>query len=1140
MQEATSSSRASYRSDPPPFLEDWNSEEENPLNEYEYTEEMEPPPVKRRKLGDVITENPVEFVLPPVSSKYINGQLTYKTWTRGTHTYSSYEYVLYPLNGPIPIKNLQSRQKTKIDLPLLESKTKRRPLKTDLSFLSYIERCIEKPEYCDLGHGYISSTKALPVLDYEKTRHIAVSCVRETFCQNCSRKLERTGKQNPEKGKNYRVCCFRAPRYNPVNLSPLKLKYTKIYTLTYDIESYPVDGIHKFFCIATKKNSDPSEIRWNVDAFYKDLSDMIKKCDPQENSLIHLVSFNGSRYDDIFLTEKWRQFIIDEFGIAAFKNINYSERKRAITHQTARITHNLTIEWCDVSRFIPPSSLKKAAMDNKLAILKGNMPFEVLNDFASGKKIVRGDDGFFHLDYFQGDKDLQKETLEYYIQVLGFHPAERPPRDFDVQLLTVEYCKQDVDVTYLLYKHQESMFKAYLSPLVEGDQDKGFFEPMLLHSMASMAARVMIHNALHTEHTIYNTDDGSTRRGKVELFAPVDETYTFERNCIYGGWTRPYYQGLVLDRAKCVSHMGEAWTSKLETLCKIFDTAVQDEEIIMGDIASMHPNAITDKMPIGQGVLITSEERKKEIWDQLMAETNPGKIPLFAARVKVCPPKSPYFFESTLPQRRNDKNLAWTYSEKYAEEYAYYTSRDLWIACVGSKQYDDPRSVWTLVDIKEMVYWKEGAAIYAPYMIGAIKIKTDGAAEGNDSKKGAGKNGANCSVGKLNQNAAGQKNVIGKRALYDNLRDKGHEVEIVGQRDITYQQGYLTVEDVEYILKTTDSRKNTYTQIHAAFMYGSTRWMREEWARASGAGKVPLKFLSMIPVLPDDPEFIKQMLFDYHPPLACPATVEWFVRAIRKKHVRPYPYYGDTDSKIETAENFSNIPKEMLGTRVGVFDLEKGVSNQNIDLEKVSTAETDVLVTGILGSKTYFMASRKKKSPETIMKFRCKGQRQFNPKTGVCQYHLVQNCKQCICRHREYKDNCLECSVNILWDLICHAAIAGNPIDHVNTAPPLTPPPFNLDKFLELDGLTFLAFLFTLITGVSCVTTNSLFDRTLSLSTSKLPSYTIKNRSQLRTLSKPSLKSHVNSTFSRLTPHIADGVEQNNDGVLFPLGEYLL
>lgn len=1038
----------------------------------------------------------------------------YQVESKGIHANTIHDFSLIAMSSLLPSKAQKDRKARCSPLPLLERLFGgKRPQLKDLTVEGYVKRCwlAEKLEWHDLTLGPPKTNRQVPYAGLNE-KYIAYEWKKTVKCARCSTILQKTNKgaltKIAENAKSFKVCCYNALKTKKYSLNCLKTNIEKVITIPYDMECYPVtknDGneYHEFYCIGYILPDGREKCSTHLAEFFKDIAEQIqifRDASVKKMTVLHLISFNGSRYDDIFLSKPWRNFIIAEYGIKTFADHRYAERKRAITQNTITVD-NVTVEFCDVLRFTSPTSLAKAAKDYGLAEQKGSMPFAVLNDYCTNKKVARDADGFFSLSYYKYDEKLRKKSFEYYQEL--FPRGVEQSNNTDVRAMCFAYCLQDVKVTLALYNVLKNMYVKYLTPLIVPDcesekeietaENVGFF-PMLLTSLSSMAARVMMHIATNQKHWIRidppldvnysdNTTEPTWTVDVPEIFCPIEETYTFERKAIYGGWVKPYFQGFLIDSS--ITEVGDVFFSTLKKIADEFKIPTIDKPHVMGDIASMYPVGVTFPMPVGQPTFILEEELKQRLLQRLYNAKKCTDIPMFVARVKMIVPTRPYFFESTLPQRGRDGHLSWTYDQALADEWHYYTSLDLYLACVQSKVNGDEQSVWKISSVREMIYYPKCSQIYKPFMIKCAEGKLEGAKNKNLSQRTCFKICMNGSIGKLGQNAVGQVNLLGKQNYENYIESFGDECELVGINELNYKKGYLELNNTEYILKTTSTANNNWPQIHGAFMYAATRIMRHEWSRA---------------VMKNTLQPIKEMKY-------------------------PDPFYGDTDSKVHLTEHWNNIPETMVGNTVGVFDIDSGISNQNIELESVSNGtNVTAFFSGFLGAKCYFICGWDSKNQKVCVKFKCKGQRQFDRNTHGCRSHGHVLCEKCICEHGSDIQSCPIC-------IIMHFGNDGSVLE-----------PDADYKYAQLPNIALCDFLRVLITGRPCKTTNECFDRILSNPTTKIGDFSIVNSNVTRTLSKPKLFTSVaeTETVKPLVPLLKDLVEiPTGSGILLPTGTYL-
>lgn len=1089
--------------------------------------------------------------------------------TIGTHTRCENTYQLLRDDVPLPCAGDKTHRQRLMKLPLLQKITGRVPRPENQTLSLYLdlhqEIIKEKNKTTDYWETYHNLYDGLPpfrsqkilYVDYEGSRYVAYSRTRSLFCVVCKKRMTQYATNrlnqlsNPEGGKDFRACCFESISYTPFRLSMFRTP-KKTAVLAYDIETVTranFQGVrqHKFYVMVSRYN-DVKKRHYSLESFFSRIDSIVAELREEEKATageavdieydengrrlpptpvcLQLVSFNGSRYDDLFLADAWRAHVYRVYGAhmaredgkkrrGANLKFEYGERKNALTSLNFNVG-NVEIRFIDILRFIVPMSLRKACQAFAVPTQKGDIPFGVVNDYVYKQEIKRDTDGFFSLSYFQGDEAKREASKEYYIKVmppgtlLRRRLAGKKGDDEDVPLLCVLYCEHDVDATYELYYKLDEMYKKYLSGLLPEEKQKDF-HPFLLYSLSSMAARLTMHNALTSVHNVYNSNTKSWERKLVEIFVPTKSSYTMERKCVYGGWVKPYYQGLVCDFEKATRLYGEEWLTKLRDLCALLKCPLHDAQLVMGDICSMYPNAVTYMMPVGKPRLVLDEDEKNNILAQLMDCDNPMEIPLFLARVRLEPPSRPMFMESTMPQRDVKENLSWTYRSDFSiPDYGYYTSLDLWIGLKHSMENNDPKTVWKLVECGTMLYYEEGAQIDLKSVEVMSKGKSDGRKEGIKEKADVFKVCLNGFVGKKGQKIDTLEHVLGDGPLEARLKQIGALCGYVGYRDVTYYSGFRPAEAREHVLRVKDPNSNAWPQAEAAFMYAATRLMRLEWSRASRSAEYrALAALNQLPPIQDRTDCL------------------------------PDPLYGDTDSKIHVKACWDQVPPELQGDVIGMFD-ESGRSNMNIDLEKVSNADTEVVLTGILGAKAYFMSSVAKKDNAQVLKFKCKGQRQYEHVTHPCHVHDVVACKHCLCEHRSDVYTCVQCIIPALHTQIYSTLEREKEKEGEGVKGALARVVGY--KYACLPSLTLHAFLWTLLTGNPCVVLSETFDRTLSLATSKSPEFTVKTEIMSRTLSRPRIAHTLMDVIEGFKePHLSGLVQLSNTlaGVLHPVGDYI-
>jgi DNA polymerase type B, organellar and viral len=1042
-----------------------------------------------------------------------DGQIIQRVLHRGSQSHCLYTFTYRDIDAPLPFseyKRLGRTQRRVASLPILEGFTKRRPAVADGTLRRYIERACAPKSWVALDLYKIdmhlgsrlpsARTKHLYTI-YD--RYVMVDYTREVTCPGCGKK--RAGMQGRHTTSTntfrFRPCCYKGDsswkKVGPgarVNRGVHK-PYRVCHQAFYDIEATPdpQTGVHRFYLAVVKSTMDDTiHTARSASELIKIFGDYIERLGPEAQgqettTLLQLVSFNGSRYDDVFLAEYWRIYILNRWGLDKLLNNGYSERKRAITHNTLHLPQ-FEIVWTDVARMTPPTSLRNLAKSLKLDEQKGDMPFAVLNDFVDDALRRDPEDGFFARDYFPTEGHRER-CLEYYREVVPVD--ERTPRR-DVYALCLAYCRQDVVVLQKIFEALNEMYTSYLGPLVyppPGDDDDDeeedaepppVFYPMTMHSLSTLSARVMLETASKVPCLHYDSSEGGSDRpfttsviNKEALMAPRGRVYDYLSRAIYGGWTKNYLQGFVTNLDPTLPTWDD--TCKLLARCREEGAlSLVDAPHEMFDIASMYPVAITGMMPMGEGQWIGDAVAMQGLFDQLVTTADVAKIPLFFARCKLEAPVNPPSFESTLPQRHPKTNqLRWTYFDDPSGELVY-TSLDLWIAC--RDQGYGPASTWTPTDFIDMLYFEVGAQCYRAFMEACSKGKADGTKEKNLQKRTTFKIAMNAAIGKLGQSVEAQTNILGSLQASNFIDQCGGRATLLGTRPVTYMRGIAKYTANEFIFKTRDNDSNNWLPHHAAFMYSWTRLMRLQWTIRTQPGH-PLRG-SVMRCLSD--------------PTETPDTL-----------------YGDTDSKIQLQRQSELLPASMRGDIVGALKPELPLADDwrrpsrpffQLEPEKISEAPLKARVTGVLAPKKYFVFATDDTLTKFALKFRCNGLSQFESERGhSCPLHNCVECSQCSCPHKNF---CFMC-------FICVSTLLNRETYEADDVTGVWGGKEYKYSLRELRTLTLLDFVRVLSTGRSCATLSNGIDHTLSLPTSKLPSYVLINKAQTRSLNRPrALRTH--------------------------------
>lgn len=1044
---------------------------------------------------------------------------------RGTHVNCKYDFYLINKDAAIPMHKTAHRR---VFLRLLEAYGKCRPAAADTTVAAYIERVHQKhpdkPRYPPraLESGVLPASPSRYIYTACQGQFLLFDFTRTVTCAKCGGEMPGMNGRRVAKVDTFRfrACCYPAPTYVAIKASAAT-PYADIIPIFYDLETTPTPetaqhelylgvvqvpeelvslGTFNSAAVVITSSREFMEIVGTLIDFYSE------RATEEQPLLLQLVSFNGSRYDDLFLTEEWKNLVLFRYGAPALRSLGYSERKKAITHNTLRLGC-LTVEWTDVLRFVPPTSLRQLAKDFKLDEDKGEMPFEALNDYVrQGPAAVARDttDGFLALSYFHGDAEKRNKTLAYYKAVVPL--AEQTPFQ-DLRCLCIEYCKQDVRVLAAAYTKIEKMYATYLEPLACIAPGEGKFWPLAMHSLSTMSGRVLLTNALRESCWHYNSHTRKEYSDCPQILAPAGPIYDYLRQSIYGGWTKAYMQGLIIAPTcppELAAQLRTVATSQVSIPVLAHD---------MYDVASEYPTAVTTPMPVGAGYWVEDAIKRQELVQQCVDEPDPARIPLFFVRASWKAPIRPLFAESTLPQREQHTNsLRWTYWDDPSCT-RVVNSLDLWIAC-HDHTGGGVDTTWTVLDTKDLLYFPEGAQCYAAFMEGCTKLKMDGAAEGNEQKRTAGKIAMNGSIGKLGQQITAQQNVLGKTNAYNLIQSYGDNVRLLGSREVSYRRGWAAHNETEYIFSIKDTEANRWPAHHASFMYAASRLIRLNWSLATRPTSIRTRGLLDL----DHPDTL----------------------------------YGDTDSKILATTHSKLLPAAMIGSQVGKFLVREPPSLLTrpffqVEAEKVCTPPYIATISGILAPKKYFVWSL---APDgsSRLKFKCNGLTRFNEERHPCPLHGEFHCRLCAtCTHTaKWVFECLHCIPTLL--LTENIADEAGAICVSGILPGCGHYKYNV---WALTSLTLLDFVRVLVTGVSCRTVTSAFDRTLSLATSKLPSYAIRTAAQARSLNRPYILSNRHEivtdrpstrTFTawssgvcahpRTAPHL--------QGFLLPTGTYLV
>lgn len=1082
-------------------------------------EEQPPPPLDTWHYCEQASELEVDWV----------GSVRLATLSRvvvGSHVWCTYVFKLIHKDSPLPH---QEGRKAVEGLRLLERGKRTRPRASDHTPSGYLDRMVGFT-YKPIENVVAPTHPAVHVYTAGSGGEwLVYDFERRPECSNCHKPMMSLNGRSTRVLDNFRFrpCCYPAPIFHLLQPSAT-VDIARVVPVFYDLETTPTeDGVHELYMgivsipdelFATgafenrlHKITSALEFMRVVDSV---LAAVSSSSPPVEGKTsVQLVSFNGSRYDDLFLNQAWRNYVYQRWGPTALRGVEYSERKSALTFNTLTISEHLEVRWTDLARFVPPTSLKNLAKSFKLGVEKGSMPFTALNDFIrkGPDSVLREADGFLDTaTYYGGNAEERQRSFDYYQLCVPFE--HRGDHTKDLAIMCDEYCRQDVLVTEAAYHTLARMYRTYLADeATKSPFGEGKFEPMCLHSLATMAGKIMMASAAGSKSWGYNSYTKEELVSNWDIHCPRGPIYDFIRHALVGGWVKGYYQGLLVDRKNTPPDM----LADIDKLTERHLSYVEDTGLEMTDIASMYPVAVTYPMPLGVGEWVEDEKEREELIRQVIEEDDPIKIHKFFVRCKWKAPAAPQFSESTLPQRANKTNsLRWTYWDDASGE-RIVTSLDLWIAC-RDHTGAGPDSVWKCYDATEVLFFPTSAQLYRPFMEACAKLKTDGTKSGNEEQRTIGKIAMNSAIGKLGQAVEARRNVLGDKAATDLAVEGGDNVRLVGSSNIHVEGGHQrpSLSETEYVFGVKDASRNMWPIHHSAFMYAATRLMRLNW--------------SLLTRPPGTPGLLDQSL--------------------------PDTLYGDTDSKLLAYNHSKLMPAELIGAEVGMFlpERECGLYTRpffQVEPEKVSAAPTISILSGINTSKKYFVYGHNPHTDKGVLKFKCNGLTRFNEDKHPCPIHGKMLCAACReCPHgAPYTFECARCSLSMLVDETIVSerksaedgawgifAVGGGQRVYKYS-------------LYDLPSLTFLDFLRVLVTGSSCKTVSTTFTRTLSLPTSKLPSFSVKTSLQARTLNRPALLCTLadvgcdKPSEGRMVPFVPGCAQLDIlRGVLKPSGTYLL
>lgn len=924
--------------------------------------------------------------------------------------------------------------------------------------------------------GFILEPKKMPIYNDIYT---ILDTKLEILCAYC---------EKPAPGKT--PCCYGRADYKVISVPKLYHGYEEIVAITYDIEAVSdMEAPHRFELLAYKINDGACVIVRSAAQFLDIVIAYVcaaSKAAPTKKVLINLISFNGSRYDDLFLTPSWRKKIAYIDG--NLDKYKYGRRKGAMIFNTWAY-NNVTVNFLDVTRFTAGIvSLANVAKDLQVGLTKGVFPFQVLNDFKNGRTVNRADDGFFDKSYYKSDLERAESKTQYDEMM-----TRKPHLKNDIDYYCEEYCKRDVECTYLVYLKLMTMFKTYalegLLEFVKFPTQKiqkrivGLFEPATFHSLPTFASSIMKFMAatiacyqINSRTGEYSDPNGITAQDyydeteseeaedkklyKNPLYAPLGDSYEFMKRAIYGGWVQTYYQGIILS-----AQLAEDKPFLADiTSCPIKITKA-DDPLVMGDICSHYPTSTTGMMALCGGERVLDGDEQSLLVARMMSADKLRDIPLFFVRATMIPPRKPIYFYSTLPQRDENGSLRWTYSSEYGQIKSVYSSIQLWQAM---KRFAPTRdNAWAIDTIYEMEYFPLTANCHASMIYMGRKLKDDGQKEGNKLKRTVGKILMNSCVGKNGQDAKRDESVWGEKnanAFFDVYQSKAALVEIGA--------------DDEYIFSLNDTNGNRALFPHAINMYDYSRYIRSDIIEQAMGDTA-------------------ERDFDY-----CLTTNEL------RPETFPCPVYGDTDSFVMLKSQYDRIPDKRKGAIVGVYDPITDDFNYTLDLEDIFIDGFEFYFGAFLGKKTYLLITKRADTGELRMKFKCKGHITYDWARHPCENHAITRCELCKCPHSSDIYSCVYCIMNdeAFWNM---------------TQPP---PSEGIKGAVEpfVTSVSVKAFVRTVVLGQPLSVKYTRFDRALEKKVSKLGTFSVET---------------VNRVV-RLNRNNVTGVTGRNEW-LFPDGDYL-
>lgn len=337
--------------------------------------------------------------------------------------------------------------------------------------------------------------------------------------------------------------------YHPVNIKYNDKKETYTEEFIYDMECELVDGVFYVYCIVvynvTKneyKEFDSSEefVEYLFATF------QFNQAHQKEGSLMIVVSYNGSRYDDIILHKDFHLHFVKRGGYE--KDFFEADKGGALIFNSVRLrTYGKVheIKFLDLTRYLPcAKSLRAAAIDLGVPVKKGFFPYQLIR--RSITTCDYDEDGFIHPNYYDSPEAHLESKLLYRSRL------ECTPLDpVNLRLACLLYCKIDVEVTYECYKVIMGLYER-----INGHKGYNY------HGAPSFCVA-----------------EAKRATGEKCYYAPVGRSYQLANDSLYGGWVGIHFVGVV------------------------------DTPLSMVDIVSHYPCSLTGIMPIGPLREMTLEEK---------------------------------------------------------------------------------------------------------------------------------------------------------------------------------------------------------------------------------------------------------------------------------------------------------------------------------------------------------------------------------------------------------------------------------------------------------------------------------------------------------------------------------------------------